>query len=89
MCTTYFRIGILHIEELAKPVTDLINSAMMEGLWPEIFKMEIVTPVTKEYPPKIIHHLRNISGLLNLDNVSDMKTGISTPMSQAWHGILH
>ena len=36
-----------------------------------ICKLEIVTPVPKEYPPKEIDHLRNISGLLNLDKIAE------------------
>ena len=31
----------------------------------------MVTPVPKEYPPKSIDQLRNISGLLNLDKVAE------------------
>ena len=56
---------------LAKPITDMINSSVKQGIWPEIFKMEIVTPVPKQYPPKSVEHLRNISGLLNLDKVAE------------------
>ena len=57
--------------ELSKPVSIVINSAIMQGVWPDIFKLEIVTPVPKEFPPKNIDQLRNISGLLNLDKVAE------------------
>ena len=69
---------------LAKPIQNLINSSIKQGRWPDIFKLEIVTPVPKEYPIKNLDMLRNISGLINLDKVaekmiskliiSDMKT---------------
>ena len=57
--------------KLAKPVVDVINSSIKQGLWPDIFKLEIVTPVPKEYPPKNVDQLRNISGLLNLDKIAE------------------
>ena len=57
--------------ELTIPVTDLINTSIKQGKWPDIFKVEIVTPVPKEFPPKDIDQLRNISGLLNLDKVAE------------------
>ena len=57
--------------ELAKPVADVINSSIKQGCWPDILKMEIVTPVPKVFPPKNIDELRNISGLLNLDKVAE------------------
>ena len=55
----------------AKPVTDIINSSIRQGRWPDIFKLETVTPVPKEYPIKTIDHLRNISGLINLDKIAE------------------
>ena len=57
--------------ELAKPVADVINSSIKQGCWPDILKLEIVTPVPKVFPPKNIDELRNISGLLNLDKVAE------------------
>ena len=57
--------------ELTIPVTDLINTSIRQGKWPDIFKVEIVTPVPKEFPPKDIDQLRNVSGLLNLDKVAE------------------
>ena len=57
--------------ELSKPVKDVINSSIIQGIWPDIYKLEIVTPVPKVFPPKEIDQLRNISGLLNLDKVAE------------------
>ena len=56
---------------LEKPVTDVINSSIRQGIWPNIYKLEIVTPVPKLFPPQDIDQLRNISGLLNLDKVAE------------------
>jgi hypothetical protein len=58
-------------DELTKPISNVINASLMQGKWPDVFKLEIVTPVPKEYPPKNIEQLRNISGLVNLDKVSE------------------
>ena len=49
-------------ESLAMPISDLINTCMTQGIWPDIFKIEVVTPVPKVNPPKDINQLRNISG---------------------------
>ena len=56
-------------KEISIPVTHVINTSIRQGCWPDIFKLEIVTPVPKVYPPKNIDDLRNISGLLNLDKL--------------------
>ena len=56
---------------LAEPIKNLINCSIKQGIWPEMFKMEIVTPVPKKYPPKSVEQLRNISGLLNLDKIGE------------------
>ena len=55
----------------AKPVTNVINTSLKQGRWPDIYKLEIVTPVPKQFPPKNIDELRNISGLLNLDKIAE------------------
>ena len=56
---------------LAKPIQNLINCSIKQGKWPDIFKIEIVTPIPKEYPVKDIDQLRNISGLKNLDKIAE------------------
>ena len=66
-CTVFKYFGV----ELAKPVTDVVNSSLRQGIWPSIYKMEIVTPVPKVYPPKTMDELRNISSLSNLDKVAE------------------
>ena len=54
---------------LSSPVTNMLNSAIKQGVWPDIFKTEYVTPVPKVYPPRKLQNLRSISGLMTLDKV--------------------
>ena len=71
---------------LAEPLTDIINSALLRGEYPNLYKKEVCTPVPKKYPPKETSDLRNISGLLTFDKVlqtllaelmmEDMKTNL-------------
>ena len=58
-------------DQLSKHVTDVINSSIKQGIWPDIYKLEIVTPVPKVFPTKQIDELRNISGLLNMDKIAE------------------
>ena len=57
--------------QISKPLTVIINNCIMQGVWPEVFKVEIVTPVKKVPNPQNIDDLRNISGLLNLNKVME------------------
>ena len=57
--------------KISKPLTMIINNCIQQGVWPEIFKSEIVTPVPKVPVPKNIDDLRNISGLMNLNKVME------------------
>ena len=58
-------------KEISIPVTHVINTSIRQGCWPDIFKLEIVTPVPKVFPPKTVEELRNISGLLNLNKIAE------------------
>ena len=49
----------------------IINNCLAQGLWPDVFKMEYVTPVKKVSNPKNTDDLRSISGLLNLNKVME------------------
>ena len=48
-------------KEIATPVTNVINSAIKQGVWPSMIKTEFITPVPKVYPPKKLKNLRSIS----------------------------
>ena len=48
---------------LAEPLTDIINTSVRRGEYPQIYKFEMCIPVPKKYPNKSISEIRNISGL--------------------------
>ena len=54
---------------LAEPLTDIYNTALLKGEYPNIYKIETCTPVPKVYPTETLSQLRNISGLLNFDKI--------------------
>ena len=56
---------------ISKPLTNVINESLKSGQWPDIFKLEAVTPIPKVHPTIDIEDLRNISGLKNLNKVSE------------------
>ena len=63
---------------LAEPLTDIINTSLIRGEYPSIYKFEYSTPVPKVFPPEKVIQMRNISGLLTFDKImekliSDMK----------------
>ena len=60
---------------LCEPTTILINTCIRNGVWPDIFKHEIVTPVPKVFPPKSVEDLRNISGLITLNKIAEKAIG--------------
>ena len=49
----------------------LINSCLTLGKYPDIWKIEYVTPVPKVLPPEKLKDLRKISGLLNFSKITD------------------
>ena len=57
--------------ELAKPLAHLINCCFSQGIYPNLWKKEYVTPVPKIHPPEKISDLRRISGLMNLSKITD------------------
>ena len=56
---------------LADPLTNIINSSISQGKYPQIYKYEISTPVPKVHPTESTDQLRNISGLLNFDKIME------------------
>ena len=60
---------------LSEPLTDLINSILREGAWPIVFKEEVVTPVPKVFPQKVIEDLRDITGLCTFNKIAEKVIG--------------
>jgi hypothetical protein len=54
---------------LAEPLTDIFNSSLCRGEYPDVYKFEVCTPVPKVHPTQSPTQLRNISGLLTFDKV--------------------
>ena len=55
--------------ELASPLCNIFNSCTLDGVWPEDWKKEFVTPVPKVFPPQSIDDLRKISMTKNLSKL--------------------
>ena len=83
--------------EIAIPLTDLINSSIKQGVWPQSYKTELVTPVAKVFPTKFLKNLRSISGLITFNKIqekliaelmiSDMKAHIDPSQYGNQHGL--
>ena len=56
---------------IAEPLTDVINTSIRRGEYPQIYKYEVSTPIPKNYPPKDLTEIRNISGLLTFDKIME------------------
>ena len=54
---------------IAEPLTDIVNTSIRRGEYPNLYKLETSTPVPKKYPPKSLSDLRNISGLRTFDKI--------------------
>ena len=57
--------------ELSVPLCNIINSSIRLGKWSKLYKLESVTPVPKLFPVKSPEDLRNISGLLTFNKISE------------------
>ena len=58
-------------DELSNPLAHLINTCFQQGIYPNIWKVEYVSPVPKIFPPERLKDLRKISGLLNFSKITD------------------
>ena len=56
-------------EELSFPLSDIYSRAISHGEYPDIYKLEIVTPVPKCYPPQTTADLRKIAGTKNFSKL--------------------
>ena len=58
-------------DELTEPLTVIINTAIKNGEWPDVWKLATITPVPKEYPTKDVDKLRGISGLFTESKIAE------------------
>ena len=61
--------------ELSGPLADLLNCMVLKGEYPNIWKLEMVTPVAKVHPPASVNDLRKISGLKNFSKIAEKILG--------------
>ena len=62
-------------EELSFPLSDVYSRALGHGEYPNIYKLEIVTPAPKIYPPQTAKDLRKISGTPNFSKIFEKIIG--------------
>ena len=51
-------------------LADVINIMVVKGKFPNIWKIEAVSPVPKVYPTITLNDLRKVAGLKNFSNVT-------------------
>ena len=59
-----WKIILEYSAELSSPLSNIYNTATLDGIWPRIWKFEYVTPAPKVYPL-----MRKISGTKNLSKI--------------------
>ena len=59
-------------DQISIPLSDIINSSLKQGCWPDMYKKEVITPIPKEYPVLKMEMLRPISALLSFNMVQEM-----------------
>ena len=60
---------------LSIPLCDIINKAICKGKWPDLYKIEAITPIPKQYPPTDVNMLRPISLLYFFERTMESLIG--------------
>ena len=55
--------------ELSFPLSNIFVKCCPAGEYPELWKIETITPVPKQYPTEELNHLRKISGTHNFSKI--------------------
>ena len=61
--------------ELSAPMEDIISCMVRRGEFPNIWKLDMVTPCPKVYPPASINDFKKISGLKNFSKIAENVLG--------------
>ena len=61
---------ISHFSELLARPVHLVKECLGQGIYPNNWKIEYVTPVPKIFPPDNLADLRKVSGLLNFSKIT-------------------
>ena len=64
-----WRVILEYAVELSAPLSNIFNTATLDGIWPDIWKREYVTPAPKFYPTLATDDLRKIAGTKNLSKI--------------------
>ena len=57
------------VEELSFLLCDIYTRSVLHGEYPDIYKLEVVTPAAKVYPPRTVKDLRKIAGTPNFPRI--------------------
>jgi hypothetical protein len=55
--------------ELARPLTDIINSCLAEGVYPALWKREWVSPIPKVKEPEVLKDVRKVASTSDYNKV--------------------
>ena len=58
-------------EDVAVPLADVVNTSIRLGQWPNIYKIETITPAPKVQPPKVLDDLRPITNLFTFCKIGE------------------
>ena len=61
--------------ELSEPLANILNCMVENGEFPNLWKLEMVTPAAKIHPPATVNDLRKISGLKNFSKIAEKILG--------------
>ena len=56
-------------EEISFPLSDIFTRSVLLGEYPEIYKMVIITPVSKVFPTQTVKDWRKIAGTMNFSRI--------------------
>jgi hypothetical protein len=70
--------------ELSAPLADILDCMVRRGEYNNIWKIEMVTPAPKVYPPATVNDLRKISGLKNFSKIAEKFFGNSMEMKRVY-----
>ena len=57
--------------DIAKPLSNIFNTMFTEGVYPQLWKTEVITPVPKHCSASKMSDFRPISALFNCAKISD------------------
>ena len=60
---------------LSVPLCDIINKCVSQGKWPDMYKVEAITPIPKKFPPLDVNMLRPISLLYHFEKIMENLIG--------------